>query len=250
MPDVAILCGGLGTRLRATVADRPKALATVAGRPFLAWVLDLLDLHGFSRVVLCTGYRGEQIEEAFGASHGGLHLRYSREPSLVGTGGALRHALPLLESENILVMNGDSYCHADLRRFWRDHVASRTAATMLLSRVADASRFGAVKLTSDGLVAAFKEKTVGAGPGLINAGIYLVRRAWLQGIPPGVACSLEREVFPKWIKTGLRGVPSDGPFVDIGTPESYAAADEMFRGLAGSLLATPATQTAAIGPPP
>lgn len=241
-PPVAILCGGLGTRLRAAVADRPKALAEVAGRPFLAWVLDLLYLHGFSRVVLCTGYLGEQVEAALGASQRGLNLRFSHEQALLGTGGALRHALPLLESENILVMNGDSYCRADLRRFWRDHVASRAAASMILSRVTDSSRYGSVQLTQNGFISSFKEKTTSSGPGWINAGIYLASRTLLQTIQPGEICSLEREIFPFWIKQGLRGVKSDGLFIDIGTPESYAGAERLFGHLAPLPLATPVTK--------
>jgi len=228
-PHIAILCGGLGTRLRAAVSDRPKALASVAGRPFLAWLLDLLDLHGFSRVVLCTGFQAEKIEAYFGASHKGLQLRYSADPNLLGTGGALRHALPQLESENILVVNGDSYCSADLRSFWRDHVDSRAAASMLISQAVDSRRYGLVQLNSAGLITAFQEKATSTGPGWINAGIYLVNRELLQAITPGQTCSLEREIFPAWIKMGLRGVKSDCPFIDIGTPDSYACANRMFQ---------------------
>ncbi|MEI8088445.1 MAG: nucleotidyltransferase family protein [Opitutaceae bacterium] len=241
-PQVAILCGGLGTRLRASVANRPKALAEVAGRPFLAWVLDILYLHGFKRVVLCTGHLGEQVEAVLGATKGGLNLRYSHEQALLGTGGALRQALPLLESENILVMNGDSYCHADLRRFWRDHVASSAAASMILSRVTDSSRYGAVQLTQDGFISSFQEKNTSSGPSWINAGIYMASRTLLETIPTGAICSLEREIFPFWIKRGLRGVKYDGPFIDIGTPESYSGADRMIRQLAPSTLAKPDTK--------
>lgn len=231
MPDVAILCGGLGTRLRSAVADRPKALAEVAGRPFLAWLLDLLDFHSFQRVVLCTGYQAEQIEAEFGAQYKGLHLEYSQEPSLVGTGGALRHALPLIRSSSVLVMNGDSYCHADLASFWRGHIAAHSVTSMVLVHVEDSSRFGSVQLNSEENISAFQEKTVSAGPGWINAGIYLASRALLQAIPQNTVCSLEREVFPMWIKLGLRGVKSDGPFIDIGTPESYASANRIFHKL-------------------
>ena len=247
MPDVAVLCGGLGTRLRAAVADRPKALAVVAGRPFLAWLLDLLDLHGFSRVVLCTGYQAEQIEAEFGAIYKRLHLRYSREPSLVGTGGAVRQALPLIESQGVLVVNGDSYCRVDLKRFWRDHLASQAAASIVLTHVVDSSRFGSVQLGSAGLVTAFQEKASGAGPGWINAGIYLANRALLQAIPPNRVCSLEREIFPTWIELGLRGVKSEGPFVDIGTPESYASADTLFQGQATTPLETSRSRAAPTG---
>src|SRR5437899_2628493 len=108
--SAAILVGGLGTRLRGIVADRPKVLAEVRGRPFLAYLLDQLVASGFQDVVLCTGYRSEQVKEVFGDGYGPLRIVYSEETVPLGTAGALRLALPLLQSETILVMNGDSFC--------------------------------------------------------------------------------------------------------------------------------------------
>ena len=106
---VAILAGGLGTRLRPAVADRPKVMAEVGGRPFLTRWLDCLAEQGFRRVVLCTGHRAAQVRAGLGTEHRGLSLSYSVETAPLGTGGALRHALPRLTSEVILVLNGDSY---------------------------------------------------------------------------------------------------------------------------------------------
>jgi NDP-sugar pyrophosphorylase family protein len=144
------------------------------------------------------------------------------------------------------VINGDSYCDADLARFWDDHVESRTAASMLLSHVPDSSRFGAVQLAQGGLISAFQEKTTCAGPGWINAGIYIVTRDWLNAIPAVVPCSLEREVFPAWIQNGIRGVKTEGHFMDIGTPESHAEANRWFRERATPSFETPVSQTATI----
>src|SRR5262249_48858923 len=118
---VAILAGGLGTRLRSVVSDRPKVLAPVAGRPFLAWWLDTLDPQGFGDVILCTGYRAEQVEATFGESFRNLSLRYSVEDMPLGTGGAVHKALPFVRSHELLVLNGDSFCHQDLRPFLRQH---------------------------------------------------------------------------------------------------------------------------------
>lgn len=229
MPCAAILCGGLGTRLRPAVADRPKALANVAGRPFLAWLLDQLDRHGFSRVVLCTGHGAHQIEAEFGSRYKGLSVEYSIEPAPLGTGGAIRNALPLLGSELTLIANGDSYLDANLEEFCREHAEAKAAASMLLTRVSDAGRFGSVDLDARGLVTGFREKAASAGPAWINAGIYLIRSELLDAIPPNTACSLERDVFPAWIKRGLRGATTCGRFIDIGTPESYAAAADFFQ---------------------
>src|SRR5206468_3820156 len=113
-----ILCGGLGVRLRSVVHDRPKVLAQVAGRPYLAYVLDKLAAAGLGHVVLCSGYRADQVRAAFGTRYRGLRLTYSEETKPLGTAGALRLALPVTHSSMLLVVNGDSFCNVDLRAFW------------------------------------------------------------------------------------------------------------------------------------
>jgi D-glycero-alpha-D-manno-heptose 1-phosphate guanylyltransferase len=171
-----ILAGGLGTRLRSVVADRPKALAQVQGRPFLSFLLDQLVESGIGHAVLCTGYLGEQVPIVFGKNYRGLRLAYSRESSPLGTGGALRNAAPLLESATLLVMNGDSYCDADMGAFWTWHVAQRSDATILLRRMQDTQRFGRVRMDARGRVKSFEEKNGAAGPGWVNGGVYLLAR--------------------------------------------------------------------------
>src|SRR5687767_11942785 len=117
----AILAGGFGSRLQSAVADRPKALAEVAGRPFLAWQLDWLASVGVRRAVICSGYLGDMVEQCFGKSHGNVALVYSRESEPLGTGGALRAALGSIDSGTTLVLNGDSLCDADLIDFANYH---------------------------------------------------------------------------------------------------------------------------------
>src|SRR2546426_1458133 len=110
----AILVGGLGTRLRAVVADRQKVLAPVAGRPFLEQLLDQLTAAGLKRVVLCTGHKAEQVEQTIGREYRGMSIGYSREPEPLGTAGAFRQALSLLDTDPVLACNGDSFCEVDL----------------------------------------------------------------------------------------------------------------------------------------
>lgn len=224
----AILAGGLGTRLRSLVADRPKVLADVLGRPFLAFLLDYLQSAGVKRVVLCTGYKGEQVHAAFGDSYGSLRLAYSHEPSPLGTGGALRLALPLLESEAVFVMNGDSFCEFEFGPLQLFHASRNAAATIVLTQVADTARFARIRTDATGRIESFEEKAPTHGPGWINGGIYLLNRRLVLTIPSNEAVSLERQVFPLWIHQGLFGYYSQGRFLDIGTPESYAAAEEFF----------------------
>jgi len=218
--NAAILVGGLGARLRSVVSDRPKVLAEVRGRPFLAYILDQLANVGIEYVVLCTGYMGQQVRTIFGNSYTGLRLAYSQEPVPLGTAGALRLALPLIKSDPVLVMNGDSVCQGDLSAFWEWHRERGANASIFLAQVPEAQRYGKVLVNAEGSVLFFSEKGK-TGAGWVNAGVYLISRALIETIPPGHTISIEREVFPSWIGRGLYGYQSSARFLDIGTPDTY-----------------------------
>jgi NDP-sugar pyrophosphorylase family protein len=164
----------------------------------------------------------------FGNTYGGLHLTYSQEVSALGTAGALRLALPLLASDPVLIMNGDSFCEADMHALWRWHGEQDAAGTLLLHKTLDTKRYGRVQVNTEGCVLSFDEKSDHGRAGWMNAGVYLLSRRLLLTIPRGRAISLEREMFPAWIGQGLYGYPSVGRFLDIGTPEAYAATEQFF----------------------
>jgi NDP-sugar pyrophosphorylase family protein len=228
----AILAGGQGTRLQSVVVDCPKVLAEVGGRPFLSYLLDQVVEAGVREVVLCTGYRADQVREAFGDKYGSLRLFYSEEDVQLGTAGALRHASSLLKSESVLVMNGDSFVDADLRDFWIWHCALGADATVMVVKVQDSGRYGLVQMDVGGHLIGFTEKGEKHEPGWINAGIYLLRHAFLDRITAVGVVSLERDVFPTCIGQGLYAYQNHGGFLDIGTPEAYASAESFFAGLA------------------
>ena len=221
----ALLAGGLGTRLRSVVADQPKVLAKVRGRAFLSYLLEQVATAGIKKVVLCTGYLGSHVQQAFGDSYGHLELLYSQEATPLGTGGALRLALPLFQSEYVLVMNGDSFCTVELEAFWNWHRSREARASMVLVKAADARRYGRVYTRPDGQIQRFEEKSSEEGASWINAGIYLMRPELVEIIHPSTHISLEQEVIPAWISQGLYGYKSDARLLDIGTPESYLLAD-------------------------
>ncbi|MEO6595993.1 MAG: HAD-IIIA family hydrolase [Planctomycetota bacterium] len=225
-----ILAGGLGTRLLPAVADRPKPLALVAGEPFLARMLDQLAAAGCVRAILCTGHKGDQYEREFGPEHAGIELVYSRETTALGTGGALRHALPLLGDAHALVLNGDSYTDIALRSFVASARAASGRGALVAVEVADCSRYGRIVVDPSGHVRAFTEKGH-TGAGLVNAGIYWLPRTLLEDVPPG-ACSLERELLPLLVGGSLTAFCTAAAFLDIGTPESYAAAETFFAACA------------------
>ena len=226
--DVLILVGGKGTRLQSALTDRPKVLAPVAGRPFLSYLLDQLVSTGFRQVILCAGYKGEQIREAFGDQYNGLNIQYSQEPEPLGTGGAIRYGLPLIATDSALVTNGDSYVNCNLTDFLAWHLKNDLQASLLLTYLSDTSRYGRVEVDEEGRILKFDEKGAGHGPGWVNAGVYIFNKVLLESIPIGKFFSVERQFFPNLIGRGLHGFRTKGAFIDIGTPESYARAEEYF----------------------
>ena len=226
---VIVLCGGLGTRLRSAVADRPKALAPVGGgQPFLEVQLELLRARGARRFVLCVGHMADQIEAALGDGGAlGVRIAYVRDgEKLLGTGGALKRAEPHFTPAAI-VTNGDTYIDVDLAQLVGAHAEARArgaAATVTLARVPDAGRFGSVEF-ADGRITRFREKEPDAGGGWVNAGVYVVERELLARVPAGEVVSLERDVFPSALRAGtsLAAFPQEAAFHDIGTPDALRA---------------------------
>lgn len=224
-----ILAGGLGTRLRSVVPDKPKVMAEINGRPFVEYLLEKLRGEGVRSVILCTGYMADLVENRLGSEFQGMTLRYSRELEPLGTGGAIRLALPLMDSDPIMVLNGDSFCDAGLTAFADWHANQPPTGSLLLLQTDDTRRYGRVDTDDQGRILQFAEKADTTGPGWINAGVYLLSRELIESIEPDRPVSLEREVFPRWIGKGLSAFQSDGQLWDIGVPDAYAKADQDFR---------------------
>ena len=219
-----VLCGGAGTRLRPVLADRPKSMALISGAPFLRLLLERLRCQGVDDVILGTGYMAEKIESYFGSGNDlGMRIRYSREHEPLGTGGALKLAEPLI-SDPILVLNGDSYVEWNLVPVLELFKTKDADLVIVLHAVADVTRYGSVALDQDGRVTQFVEKGVAAGPGLINAGVYLLRKQIVRGLPSSTAISLERHVFPRLLDRQVYGLVCTGFFIDIGIPDDFKRA--------------------------
>lgn len=234
LPPVVVLCGGLGTRLRAAVPDRPKALAEVGGVPFLDVLLAGLRRQGARHVVLAAGYLGEHLRDyvdAYAATASDLTMRVVEEPAPLGTAGALRYAQHHAGLDApFLALNGDTLFTGALATLVDDHAAAPSRrATLALVPPPGGDRYGRVRLHADGQVAAFEEKT-GAPGGWTNAGAYMLDPDVLAGLAPGDAASLERDVLPALVGRGLGARPyPDATFLDIGTPESLAEATHFLQ---------------------
>ena len=224
--EAIVLVGGLGTRLRKVVSDVPKPLAPVAGRPFLAWVLDHLADAGIRRTILATGYMADKVEQAIGRDWGGMEIRYSVEDEPLGTGGAIRNALALLAGNSVHVLNGDTfldYAPAGLEAATRDAGA---ALGIALAQVQDTARYGAVRLDQSRIVG-FSEKGE-QGPGWINAGCYYLTERALSALPETSAFSLEKRVLEPLATAGQAiGYTLTSRFIDIGVPDDYARAQAL-----------------------
>ena len=231
MPDALVLCGGAGLRLRNVTGTGPKSMATIAGRPFLELLFKQLRRNGFERAILAVGYQRDVIRSYFGDRAFGLHLAYSEESSPLGTGGALRNAAELVQSDSLLIMNGDSYTGADLVSFVARHDACKADASMVVVHADGRDNCGSVLLDENGRLVRFEEKKDCFGTHYLNAGIYLVSRRRLYDIPPGLQVSLEQEILPRWVKEGtfIQGFVCSGGCVDIGTPERYLFAQDVLE---------------------
>jgi NDP-sugar pyrophosphorylase family protein len=226
---VAILAGGLATRLRPATEKIPKALIAVAGQPFLAHQLRLLQSAGIRKVVLCAGYRGEMIEEEFGdgSSHG-VELTYAFDgPELLGTGGALKKALPLL-GERFLVLYGDSYLPIDYAAPARAFIASRKLGLMTVFR--NEGRWDTSNVWfEDGVIKSHDKKQVTSEMKYIDYGLGLLRADALLPWPNDKAFDLA-DVYGDLIKRNeLAGFEVDRRFYEIGSPEGIAELDAMLR---------------------
>jgi NDP-sugar pyrophosphorylase family protein len=225
----------------------------------LELLLRQLRRSGLRRVILAIGYRGNEIREFVDQQCFDLTIEYSPETTPLGTGGAVRNACDRIRSDQVLVMNGDSYTDVDLGRFVAHHRAGTAEVTMVVVSAAGRDDVGSVRADEAGRVIRFDEKqaptiedsagqrrwggeslpasraphAVPAGRWYVNAGIYLMSRAIVADMPGGVASSLEREVFPQWLADGreIRVFVHEGTCMDIGTPDRYQAAQASLAGV-------------------
>ncbi len=222
-----VLVGGLGKRLAGIAGDVPKPMAPIGGRPFLEIVIDHLIAQGIREVVLSVGHKREVIQKHFGSCWRGLQIRYCIEERPLGTGGAIKKAFDETKYRQAFVLNGDTYCPVDLSALQAAHLDARL--TLTLKRVEDVARFGSVVLDADGRVRAFREKSVAAGTGMINAGIYLLERDLLRLAPDEPEFSFETDIMQEHFSAvTMRGYVTDAMFIDIGIPSELRRAQALF----------------------
>lgn len=227
--EAIILAGGFGTRLRQVVPDLPKPMAPVAGRPFLEILLTSFADRGFNRVVLSLGYLADKVVSHFGNRFAGMELVYEIEHTPLGTGGAVRQAMLKCRNEHVFVFNGDTYLDlevADIENHWQVN----RAPIIVAREVPNTERYGRIEKL-EGRVTGFSEKGL-TGPGLINAGCYVLPVDILNEFAPGQQFSLESDFLAMAVKNQRFDLfITGGHFIDIGVPEDYARAQAELLGV-------------------
>lgn len=223
--EAIVLAGGFGTRLRRVVADVPKPMAPIAGRPFLEILLNSLAQKGFSRVVLSLGFMAEMISGHFGSRFAGLDLVYVVENAPLGTGGATRLATTACTQDHVFVFNGDTYLDLEVQQLERQWQANRHPI-VIGKQVQDTTRYG--RLVVDGTqITSFAEKGI-ANAGLINAGCYVLATSALAKFPVNQPFSIETDyLVPEVAYATVEVFVTRGMFIDIGIPEDYSRAQTL-----------------------
>jgi D-glycero-alpha-D-manno-heptose 1-phosphate guanylyltransferase len=221
-----VLAGGLGTRLRSVVSDVPKPMAPVAGRPFVARLIDYWLAQGVTELVLSVGYLHEKVQAYFGSEYRGAPVRWCVEATPLGTGGALAAAWDTTpRDETVLVLNGDTFFEVTLAMLQQTRAAAAADGVVAVFEAPPDRRYAGLATDPAGRITGIGEVAPGQ-PARMNAGAYLLTRAFFAAAPPGRPMSLEAQWFPAALAAGvsLHACRGGGRFIDIGVPEDYARA--------------------------
>lgn len=230
--DVLILCGGLGSRLRGIIDDRPKPMAEINQQPFLDILIDYFRMFGPRRFVLCTGYMSGVIQDYYSHKKNSFELVISNEQRPLGTAGSIKNAQKFIKSEPFFVANGDSFCPVDLAEFYNFHLSKQALLSMAVVESEKTADSGLVTLDGLQRIISFEEKKQKEGTSYTNAGIYLFQKNILSFIPENTKYSLEYDLFPRLTGQGSFAFITCEQLIDIGTPERYERAKEYLVGSA------------------
>ena len=243
MAVAILLVGGFGTRLMPLTKNTPKPMLTVAGVPVTEHQLAMAKSAGITEIVLATSYLSKVFIPYFGdGSKWGMKIKYAVEEKPLGTGGAIRNAAQLLESdESVVVLNGDVLSSHNVAEQIRQHEAHDADVTLHLTQVEDARAFGCVPTDGDGRVRAFLEKMENPLTNQINAGCYVFNPRIISTIPLDTVVSVERETFPQLVDSGAKvfGYLENAYWLDIGTPRALLKASVDIVKRSGDFLAMP-----------
>ena len=225
-----ILAGGLGTRLKSVVADKPKVLSPVVGKPFLYYIIQYLQEQGITSYIFSLGYLANQVIDFLQEDYPNLPYQYYIEDIPLGTGGGIKKAIELSTEQDVLIVNADTYFNISLPQMYTAHKATDAMCSVSLKLMNDFDRYGSVEIDINNTIISFKEK-IFTKQGLINGGYYLINKNYFISATQHLLeiFSFEKDFLEKKLSTNVvKGFIADGYFIDIGIPEDYAKAQEVF----------------------
>ena len=222
-----ILAGGKGVRLQSVINHCPKPMAPIGGKPFLTYVLDHLSSYDVNEIIFSVHHQREHIQQYFKSQYLHMSVRYAIEEEALGTGGAIRHALSIVKSNDpFIVLNGDTLLHLDIKAMIEQHLKQKAQLTMALRSVDDGYRYGKVEVNHDHVVTHFSEKGQ-QGAGLINAGFYVIDPHLFSSFTLPQSFSFETEFLMPFVASiKPQAFMTRDYFIDIGIPEDYARAQK------------------------
>lgn len=227
--DVVVLCGGLGKRLRTSIGESQKTLARIEEKPFLELLLGEFARQGFRRAILCSGYKSEEVETFVKNTRLNLKMEISCESEPLGTGGAIKNAKPLVQSNPFVALNGDCFCPLDYREFVQFHQKHKAVASIALTTVQDSRDYGSIIVDQANQILSFQEKIETASVSVINTGVYCFEKDIFDLMPSENKFSIEKDFFPRLVGKKFYGYPTQVDFFDIGTPERLSQAKDYFK---------------------
>jgi mannose-1-phosphate guanylyltransferase / phosphomannomutase len=223
-----IMAGGKGTRLRPLTSNQPKPMISVANKPCMEHIVDLLKRHGFEDILVTLEYMPEVVQGYFGdGAEWGIDIEYSVEEEPLGTAGSVKFVEDRL-TERFVIVSGDALTDVNLTEAVAFHEKRGSEVTLVLKKVEDPSGFGIVTIEDDGRVTDFLEKPdeEEVFSYTANTGIYVLEPGVLRDIPEGREYDFSKQLFPKLLEEerSLYGYVMEGYWEDIGDIEQYMGA--------------------------
>ena len=224
MKEVIILAGGLGTRLKEVIKELPKCLAPIGEKTFLYFCLENLKKQGFEKFIFALGYQSEKVINYIESQNFGIDYKFSVEEEQLGTGGCIKKAFTQCKSEDVLVVNGDTFFYFDINSFFKFHILQESIFSIALTQVNNNERYGSVEIDKNAEVIAFKEKN-NSNNSNINTGFYFVNKKFnFNNFPDKF--SIEKDFFEdKNRNIKIYAKVFNGDFLDIGTPDDYSKSE-------------------------
>jgi D-glycero-alpha-D-manno-heptose 1-phosphate guanylyltransferase len=221
--EAIVLAGGLGTRLQSEVPDLPKSLVPIAGKPFLAYLLDYAKKQGIGKFIFALGHKSSAIESFVKQYLPEGSYVFSVEGEPLGTGGAVYQACEKVSTPNVIVLNADTYFGISFLNLSIIHEPRKAACTIALKPMNSANRYGSVDVYKQ-VITGFSEKRQNSS-GLINGGVYALSIPSFSQKSFPRSFSFEKDYLEKEVSTHqILGMVSDAYFIDIGIPEEYQRA--------------------------